>query len=237
MNYTLHYNKLIARAQARTLNAGANFEIHHILPRCINGTDDDANLVALTPEEHLLAHILLTKMYPYEGLILAVYRMLVSVYGDSNARGTFNKKYGYWRRKAVAELKELKWWHNGTKSQRARICPGAGWVPGMANDPWNKGKILGPNPEQSSRMKGKAQPTKTPEAKANSGHKGTSWWTDGSKRKRSVVSPGPLWHQDFVSESTGSAGMKWWNDGNKSVMSFSCPTGFVKGRLSKWALT
>lgn len=237
MNYTNHYNKLIARAQTRTLNDDADFEMHHILPRCINGTDDDANLVALTPEEHLLAHILLTKMYPYEGLILAVYRMLVSAYGDGNARGSFNKKYGYWRRKAIAELKELKWWNNGIKSQRARLCPGADWVPGMANEIWNKGLKTGPNPEHSSRMKGRAQPTKTAEAKANSGHKGTQWWTDGTKRKRSVTSPGPLWYRDFASESAGSTGMKWWNNGTTSIMSIDCPNGYVNGRLSKKALT
>ena len=220
MNYKNHYNKLIARAQTRTLNDDADFEIHHILPRCINGTDDDANLVALTPEEHLLAHILLTKMYPYEGLILAVYRMLVSAYGDSNARGSFNKKYGYWRRKAVAELKELKW-----------------WIPGMANDPWNKG-LKQPKPEgYVSSLKGKAQPTKTAEAKANSGHKGTQWWTDGTKRKRSVASPGPLWYRDFASENAGSTGLKWWNNGTTSIMSSVCPAGYIKGRLSKKALT
>jgi len=237
MNYTNHYNKLIARAKARTLSDDADFEIHHILPRCINGTDEDDNLVALTPEEHLLAHILLTKIYSYEGLILAVYRMLVSAYGDNNARGSFNKKYGYWRRKAVAELKELKWWHNGVKSQRARVCPGNGWVPGMANDPWNKG-LKQPKPEgYVSSLKGKAQPTKTNEAKANSGHKGTQWWTDGTKRKRSVASPGPLWHQDFIATSTGSTGMKWWNNGINSVMSHTCPVNYVAGRLSKKVVT
>jgi hypothetical protein len=234
MNYESHYNKLINRAKARTLNDDADFEIHHILPRCINGTDEDDNLVVLTPEEHLLAHILLTKIYSYEGLILAVYRMLVSAYSDSNARGSFNKKYGYWRRKAVAGLKELKWWNNGVKSQRARVCPGDGWVMGMANDPWNKG-LEQPRPEgYVSPLKGISQPIKTPEAMARSGHKGSIWWTNGIERRRTVFAPGPDWIKGFSSVSAGSAGMKWWNDSEKNKLSTECPVGYVKGRLKTY---
>lgn len=39
-------------------------EIHHIIPRCMNGTDDPSNLVELTAKEHFIAHLLLTEVYP-----------------------------------------------------------------------------------------------------------------------------------------------------------------------------
>lgn len=39
-------------------------EFHHIVPRCVGGTDMKSNIVALTPREHFLCHWLLTKMYP-----------------------------------------------------------------------------------------------------------------------------------------------------------------------------
>lgn len=37
-------------------------ETHHILPRCLGGTDETSNLVLLTPLEHLVAHILLLRI-------------------------------------------------------------------------------------------------------------------------------------------------------------------------------
>lgn len=39
-------------------------EIHHIVPRCLKGSDDKENLVELTLREHFLAHWLLWKAYP-----------------------------------------------------------------------------------------------------------------------------------------------------------------------------
>jgi hypothetical protein len=39
-------------------------ELHHIHPRCLNGTDDPSNLIVLSLREHFLAHWLLWKAYP-----------------------------------------------------------------------------------------------------------------------------------------------------------------------------
>lgn len=38
-------------------------EKHHILPRCMGGTDNEDNLTTLTFREHFLAHLLLTKIH------------------------------------------------------------------------------------------------------------------------------------------------------------------------------
>lgn len=61
MNYSLHYMSLIKRAKNRTLTCYK--ETHHIIPRCLGGTDDSENLVDLTPREHYIAHILLAKIH------------------------------------------------------------------------------------------------------------------------------------------------------------------------------
>ena len=74
MDYSKHYNILIARAKERKINGYT--EVHHIIPKCIGGTDDKTNLVPLTAREHYVAHQLLAKIYPNEyGLIKAVQMM------------------------------------------------------------------------------------------------------------------------------------------------------------------
>lgn len=67
------YDKLInyAKSQNRSREIGY-FEKHHILPRCMGGTNAKSNLVLLTPREHFIAHILLTKIYDHPGLFYAV---------------------------------------------------------------------------------------------------------------------------------------------------------------------
>jgi hypothetical protein len=38
------------------------YHSHHIIPKSLGGTNDSTNLVLLTPREHFIAHLLLTKM-------------------------------------------------------------------------------------------------------------------------------------------------------------------------------
>jgi len=62
MNYENIYHSLCNRAKSRTLVRERGYEIHHILPTCLSGTNDKENLVKLTYKEHYLAHLLLIKM-------------------------------------------------------------------------------------------------------------------------------------------------------------------------------
>lgn len=61
MNYQRIYDDLIASARQ---NHGFGYcESHHIVPRCIGGSDDPANLIDLTARQHLVAHLLLAKIH------------------------------------------------------------------------------------------------------------------------------------------------------------------------------
>lgn len=95
MNYHLHYKKLISRGQIR--NISVYTESHHILPRCLNGSDSSSNLVKLTPEEHYVAHLLLCKMYPTEHRLVMAAMMMCA-----NRKG--NKVYGWLRRRHAAAM-------------------------------------------------------------------------------------------------------------------------------------
>lgn len=39
------------------------FEKHHIVPRCLGGSNDSSNLVKMTPRQHFIAHLILSKMF------------------------------------------------------------------------------------------------------------------------------------------------------------------------------
>lgn len=55
MNYLKIYDQLIKTAKAKP-KTNEYKEQHHIIPRCMGGSDDKDNLVYLTPEEHFVAH-------------------------------------------------------------------------------------------------------------------------------------------------------------------------------------
>lgn len=66
MDYQKVYTQLISHRKDNPLEKSKDLytELHHILPRCLGGTDDEVNLVRLTAREHFIAHRLLAKMYP-----------------------------------------------------------------------------------------------------------------------------------------------------------------------------
>jgi hypothetical protein len=62
MNYEKIYNQIINRAKTRILECYT--EKHHIIPRCMGGSDEKENLVNLTAREHFICHRLLVQIHP-----------------------------------------------------------------------------------------------------------------------------------------------------------------------------
>lgn len=61
MNYSKIYTDFIEDS-FRKPQSGYT-EIHHILPRCLGGTDEEQNLIKLSGRRHYIAHLLLAKIY------------------------------------------------------------------------------------------------------------------------------------------------------------------------------
>lgn len=61
MNYKKIYDQLIVKAKGRKVEGYK--EVHHIIPRCLGGSNKVDNLVELTAREHYVAHLLLAKIY------------------------------------------------------------------------------------------------------------------------------------------------------------------------------
>lgn len=123
MNYKKIYNDLILRGQNRILKGYK--ESHHIIPRCLGGTDDIENLVDLTPEEHYLAHQLLVKIYPNNDKLIFAAAMMIP-------NRPSNKLYGWLRRKLSDTISisqsgqgnsqyNTRWIYNPTTSKSVKI--------------------------------------------------------------------------------------------------------------------
>ena len=80
MNYQRIYDQIIERAKSenRQKGTGIYYEKHHIIPRCLGGSNNKDNLVFLTAREHFLCHWLLSRIYNTNKLIqYAFWRMCI----------------------------------------------------------------------------------------------------------------------------------------------------------------
>jgi hypothetical protein len=101
MNHLRIYESIIQtakfenRIKLRKTNTNyVYYENHHILPRCLGGTDDKENLVLLTAREHYVCHKLLT--YIYKGnrkIALAFHKMTYGIH--KNKYNTSSRDYAY----------------------------------------------------------------------------------------------------------------------------------------------
>jgi hypothetical protein len=107
MDYNKIYINLVNKGRNR--NISGYMERHHIIPKCLGGSDEVINLVYLTPEEHFLAHQLLVKIHAYNPKL--VYACVRMTQHNSGLRIN-NKLYGWLKRKrseVVSKQSRLMW--------------------------------------------------------------------------------------------------------------------------------
>lgn len=126
MNYKLHYEKLILKARNRSILKSEYSETHHIIPRCMGGDDSKENLIPLFPEEHLVAHLLLVKIYSDNQKLIYAANMM------TNFHSIDNKKYAWVRKQISNSMKENNPMHD--LEVRKKV---GDKIKGQV--PWNKG--------------------------------------------------------------------------------------------------
>jgi hypothetical protein len=88
MDYSKHYTLLINKFG--TKERGESYkELHHIVPRCMGGSDDPDNLTYLSPRVHFVAHFLLWKLHRTSKLAHA-FNMMCNKTSKGNSRSPRN---------------------------------------------------------------------------------------------------------------------------------------------------
>lgn len=102
MNHKKIYEQLISNRKENLLDDSVYNEKHHIIPKCLGGSNKKENIVKLTAREHFIAHILLVRIYPIGSvqrnkMLTALKRMR---YGNKEQSGVKNsaRLYEYYRK-------------------------------------------------------------------------------------------------------------------------------------------
>ena len=133
MNYKKIYDNLIEKAKLRNV-LNENIERHHIIPKCIGGSDVDENIVSLTVREHFIAHLLLSKIYGGKLTVAAYLMSTINKYTSRKYEKLKNEFINGIRTdterakkisKSLTGRKKTKEHREAYKKSRAS---GAGWV-------------------------------------------------------------------------------------------------------------
>ena len=150
MDYKKIHDNLIEKAKNRKLEGYV--EKHHIIPKCMNGTNESNNLVELTAREHFLVHWLLYEMYPENSDLRYAFWSMCRNSDNQQRYKPSSRVYEYakhkmleiWQKftpsdKQINSIKEsltgTKWYHkpNGTNLRAFPNDPKIseeGWLPG-----------------------------------------------------------------------------------------------------------
>lgn len=121
MNYERVYRALILKRQLNKLSKKGSVycERHHIIPKCLGGSDLKNNLVNLTAREHFIAHMLLWKWLKHPKLFDAIFYMAnvfvnnKKIKISSRLYETLRKEISLKRSKCpIRASGKYKWCHN-----------------------------------------------------------------------------------------------------------------------------
>lgn len=139
--YTRHYWKLINSRKNRTIDVYT--EKHHIIPRSLGGNNSKDNLISLTPREHFVAHLLLSKMFAGQEKYKMYYAFnMILVKSKDNQRYIPTSRFYDRARQLVGETSSVLNkgrvpWNKGIA--RTQEVKDAVSKANTGKEPWNRG--------------------------------------------------------------------------------------------------
>jgi hypothetical protein len=157
MDYLAIYTSLITKAklELRKKKQGIYYEAHHIIPKCMGGSNDKSNLILLTAKEHYIAHRLLTLIYPdNKSIQYALWYMVNGFKAYEGQRHSPSARIYANLRESFSiflsnERKGQPAWNKGIKLTEDQLKNHAYHQPGFK--PWNTGKKIGPKSEDQKK--------------------------------------------------------------------------------------
>jgi len=120
--YTTWYFNIVDNAKNRVI-VDEYCESHHIVPKCLGGDNSETNLVKLTPKEHFICHLLLTKMTTGKALnkLKFALHMMANVKNIGEGRHTPSSRlYAYSKKCFMDALTEV-WTEEKRRSHGEKI--------------------------------------------------------------------------------------------------------------------
>lgn len=161
--YTKWYYDIIK--SAKNFPVTGYSEIHHIIPRCMGGSDDKENLIKFSARQHFVCHLLLTKMVNQEPYLSKLKYAFILMKHTKN----YNVSSRLYENLRSNIKQSPEWIEKRTKHLKGRESPTKGMTP------WNKGK---PNTFEQKQKASLSLKGKTP---WNYG----KTWDDDHKKKLS----------------------------------------------------
>ena len=236
MNYSRIYKELIS--SRRDSVPEGYIERHHIVPRCMGGSNDSSNIVSLTAREHYISHKLLYYMYPENNSLLFAWTMMTFC-KTGNVKRNYNvTSRDYSKAKMeFSKRNKCKILSNETKRKIAAASIG--------NKKWlGKNHSEKTKKEMSIARLGKKWSRESNKKKARFGLTNSFYGKNHSEETRKILSNykiGTKLSSDHKKNiSSGLKGIMWMNDGISNIRIHNSEyekymnLGFSKGRIITW---
>ena len=244
MNYQKIYDNLIYSA-AEHPKLDDYKELHHIIPKCLGGTNEKSNLILLTARQHYLAHWLLYKIHKTTKLVHAWHAMSRVGIGQTNR--TINSHLFEYAKKERNRLLsenskgENNWFYGKTHSKESIEKAMKTRSETYANDPEKYDQIkLAQALRMSKKWKGVP---KTKESNEKRGRPGLIMLRNIQSgeciripKHESHLYDTDIWKGMFYGTPHSGLGSRWTTNGVDNIKikkDQELPDGFYYGRTNK----